>query len=1120
MSNYRLELLGKGAANDPNDGLAILTLSSDEEMSKVPVYSIEVLSRDTSIRPSEVLMQVFSVKCEFDDEQGEKHTRYFTGHAVKFSPVPDEEERSSRYFKYRIELRPWLWFLGLRRNCWIFQGKSIQEIIEELLQRYPSAPAVEWRIAPPRKKREYCVQYRESDLNFVSRLLEEEGIHYWFEHSRDKAVLVLGNGTHAVKPLPADDTLIYTVQFGGEQRYNELYGWGYESEVCPDFIRLWDYDFITCEKRERTLKAEIPEHLLEDQESQLDYFDYPAGFVEDGGNPESNPVYLDEQAEIRLAELRGRQEIFAGTSEWPDLAVGYTVEIDNHPNPDLNREVVILSTRWSLVSTAYQSQYTKNESPQTLCHFRAFPLKQWHRPQAVTRKPVIPGSQTAIVVGKENDEIHTDKHGRIKVRFHWDGNGSDNVKDENRSCWVRVAQMWAGNGWGTQFIPRVGQEVVVSFLEGDPDRPLVTGSVYNGRNKPAYEQPANLTQSGIRTKSSPDGGAKDFNELMFEDKKGEEEVYFKAQRRMDLCIGQNFYQSVGGESNITIGGASLMTMEDKHHVFVYDDQYLSILGEANWACVHDVKFHCGQNMNLRATRNFNLLSGGAFSISGGNITLKAGGSFIKLSAGGIEIEGPIVKINCGGSAAAASVPKVKFAEVARVSKCGYISLDQPAPALDVPPPALDVPPLELPPRPVLPLDQGIRSIDTTMRWQCSTLQGIIDQGDAALDAIDDSMTSLDNKLNTLLTNATDMGESAMQQAADLVGKAQVAMNEAKTQIASAQTDVCQALESSAKQFQSLTQNTVKGVCNAADQIAKATNHSAVQSVLGGAGIANQVNQALAAQGAALQDRLSALQSAADQAVDGMLDTAQDAVNAAGNTLGEGLGDVTDALVAGADKLKSEAGNALDKASDATRSALKEAAATASAAKGTAKAALTKAKASVCHAIPAITSILHTVGHEILKIDKATESLLKKEAGIAMDIARQVERATEQAIDYAKDKAKQAEQAVREGAEQLAQQAEKAIDSAKNTAKQAEQAVREEAEQLAQQAEKAIDSAKDTVNDIHNKVKQAEQAVQNRAEQLAQQAEQAVAEAKQQIDKAADQAKQAAASAEQALKKLI
>lgn len=620
MANYRLELLGKGAASDPNDGLTILTLSGDEEMSKVPCYSLEVLSRNADIRPREVLMQAYSVKCDFDDEEGNWHTRYFTGHAVKFSPVSEDEGSFGRYAKYRIELRPWLWFLSLRRNCWIFQGKSVQEIINELLQRYPSAPAVEWRISPPRKKREYCVQYRESDLDFFSRLLEEEGIHYWFEHSRDKAVLVLGNGTHAVQALPADDTLIYAAQLGSEQRYNELHRWGYDSQLCPDSIRLWDYDFITCEKREQTLKAEIPEHLLEDRNNQFDCFDYPAGFVEDQGDPESNPVYLDEQAEIGLAELRGRQEIFVGTSEWPDIAVGYTAKVDNHPNPDLNQKVVIFSTHWSLADSGHDSQWLpEDQLPQTLCHFKAFSFQYWQRPRTVTRKPVIPGSQTAIVVGKENDEIYTDKHGRIKVRFHWDYNESDDIKDENRSCWVRVAHLWAGNGWGTQFIPRVGHEVVVSFLEGDPDRPLVTGSVYNGNNKPTYEQPKNLTQSGIRTRSSPGGGASNYNELRFEDKKNKEQVYLHAERNLDTVIEKRETRKVGTDSFTKVDGMMQLSVGDKRTADIGSDDVLNVVNNQN--------IHIGGNQGVAVYGTTHFTSIGDWTSAAPNITVKGTQSY-------------------------------------------------------------------------------------------------------------------------------------------------------------------------------------------------------------------------------------------------------------------------------------------------------------------------------------------------------------------------------------------------------------------------------------------------------------------------------------------------------------
>lgn len=1141
MANYRLELLGKGAASDPDNGLTILTLSGDEDMSKVPCYSIEVLSRNADIRPNEVLMQAYSVKCAFDDEEGNWHSRYFNGHAVKFSPVPEDEGSFGHYAKYRIELRPWLWFLGLRRNCWIFQGKSVQEIIDELLQRYPSAPAAEWRIAPPRKKREYCVQYRESDLDFFSRLLEEEGIHYWFEHRDDQAVLVLGNGTHAVTPLPADDTLIYAAQLGSEQRYNELHRWGYECQLCPDSIRLWDYDFITCEKREQMLKAEIPEHLLEDQNSQFDSFDYPAGFVEDQGNPESNPVCLDEQAEIRLAELRSRQEIFVGTSEWPDIAVGYTVNVDNHPNPELNQKVIIFSTHWSLADSGHDSQWLpEDQLPQTLCHFKAFSFQYWQRPRTVTRKPVIPGSQTAIVVGKESDEIHTDRHGRIKVRFHWDWNGSDDIKDENRSCWVRVAQLWAGNGWGTQFIPRVGQEVVVSFLEGDPDRPLVTGSVYNGRNKPAYEQPKNLTQSGIRTQSSPGGGAKDFNELTFEDKKGKEAVYFKAQRRMDINVGQNFYQYVKGESNVRIGGNSRTSVERDQHTKVHGQQRLWVKNEVSW--VSDTGFYTqAPKLWLHGSHSLFITShkneaGGQINIeSRGHLILECGESQIALTPDAIRINAPRVEVNSGNQMFFFDNWGGKNAEDATGFKHDSTSLGATqAPALSATPTAspliegVDASPIEppeepevitfslgetfepkpLPRRPQLP-NQGIRSITTTMHWECTSLKEIANQGDAALAEIDALINDLESKLNALVDEAADMSQEAVQYAADLVGKAQVTMNEAKTQIASTQTSVCQALEDKGKQFQRLAQNTVNGVCNAANQAAQATNAPEVQSALSRAGIAGQFNQGINQANTDLQNQLSALQSTANNVVSEAVETSQDVVNAAGDTLTGALDEGAKALASGAEKLKSGAGSAINKASNATRDALKAAIAAARSAKKAAQAAIALAKVNVCLPIPGLSSALDIAKREAQRIGNTANALIREKANMLEDMA------------------KDANKQIRQAGQQIADHVEDAFNEAKDKANQVERAVREQVDPIidevkdtVNQVEEAYDDAKAKVTEIRNRVKQAEQVVQERTGQLAEQIESAVSEAQQQYSEAVNTARQVAANAKQALSALV
>ena len=560
MTTYTLKLSGEGAANDPDKGLAVYRLTGNEHLSQMPAYTIEALARSAVIAPRDVLMQHYTVCCEFSDKSGDKHQRHFSGYAVKFTPIPGVEGRIGRYARYRIELRPWFWFLGLRRNSRIFQNMDVKEILDELVKGHPYHEInIDWRCSGFGEKREYCVQYRETDLDFISRLLEEQGFHYWFEYTDTKAVLVLTYEFTQPKPLPAGESLLYGTQIGSGHRHNELQSWGRESELATGSVTLMDYDFIKAESISSSLKGPfwVPDspHLPDNYPREhLEYFDYPAGYVSGGGNPENSPVYLDDWAstDVRLREQQNRLEVFSGISEWPDIATGYAARVENHPDPVLNQHVVILSTHWTLENHGDDySAALEGRDARTCCEFRAFRSERGHRPERRTRKPVIPGLQTAVVVGKGGDEICTDKHGRIKIRFHWD-RADVGGKEENRSCWVRVAQMWAGKGWGTQFIPRVGMEVVVSFLEGDPDRPLVIGAVYNGANPPTYPQPADLTKSGIRTQSSPGGNSSEYNEFRFEDKKGQEEVYLQAQRDLNILVKNNRSQHVLQNKLLTV----------------------------------------------------------------------------------------------------------------------------------------------------------------------------------------------------------------------------------------------------------------------------------------------------------------------------------------------------------------------------------------------------------------------------------------------------------------------------------------------------------------------------------------------------------------------------------------
>ena len=634
MTTYTLKLSGEGAANDPDKGLAVYRLTGSEHMSQMPAYTIEALARSAVIAPRDVLMQHYTVCCEFSDKSGDKHQRHFSGYAVKFTPIPGVEGRIGRYARYRIELRPWFWFLGLRRNCRIFQNMDVKEILDELVKGHPHYEInIDWRCSGFGEKREYCVQYRETDLDFISRLLEEQGFHYWFEYTDTKAVLVLTYEFTQPKPLPAGETLLYGTQIGSGHRHNELQSWGRESKLATGSVTLMDYDFIKAESISSSLKEPfwVPDspHLPDNYpREQLEYFDYPAGYVSGGGDPENSPVYLDDwaSADVRLRELQNRLEVFSGVSEWPDIATGYAARIENHPDPALNQQVVVLSTHWTLENHGDDySAALEGKDARTCCEFRAFSSERGHRPERRTRKPVIPGLQTAVVVGKGDDEICTDKHGRIKIRFHWDRTDVGG-KEENRSCWIRVAQMWAGKGWGTQFIPRVGMEVVVSFLEGDPDRPLVIGSVYNGANPPTYQQPIDLTVWGIRSHSTKYANYNEYNEFRFEDKRSYEEIYIQAQRNLKILVKNDRRKHVMNNNLIIVDVDNAQYVKNNKFLDVTLNYSQNVHNNKNIAIDNDF------NINVGGNSTQNICNNSFINISGNHLHQTIG-NFINIIEG-------------------------------------------------------------------------------------------------------------------------------------------------------------------------------------------------------------------------------------------------------------------------------------------------------------------------------------------------------------------------------------------------------------------------------------------------------------------------------------------------------
>lgn len=509
------------------DMLLFRSMAATEELSRLSEFDIDLLSESRNIPLNAILGKNVTVKLELQDES----VRHFNGFVTRFR----QGGMAGRYHTYRATVRPWLWFLTRTADCRIFQEKTVPQIIKEVFADH-SVADVRDQLTYSYRKRTYCVQYRETDFDFVSRLMEQEGIYYFFSHAEGRHTLVLADAYSAHEPAAGYDSLQYVdaerVVRPGQEYISQ---WDCDCEIQPGKYEIDDYDFerpsVDLTVRSRMERG----HVFGDYE----IYDFPGTYSQ----ADDGKQYVDS----RIDELHSRFEVAHGRSNARGLAAGSLFHLTGQPRADQNREYLLLSTSYLLSFNDYETGDAPGAS--CSCRFDALASKQQFRPYRVTPRPVVQGPQTAVVVGPEGDEIYTDRYGRVKVQFHWDRYGR---KNENSSCWIRPSHPWAGKNWGMVSIPRIGQEVIVDFIEGDPDQPIITGRVYNAEQMPPYDLPANMTQTGILSRSSKGGTSANANELRFEDKKGEEQVYLHAEKNQDISVENDETHTVGHDRAKTI----------------------------------------------------------------------------------------------------------------------------------------------------------------------------------------------------------------------------------------------------------------------------------------------------------------------------------------------------------------------------------------------------------------------------------------------------------------------------------------------------------------------------------------------------------------------------------------
>jgi type VI secretion system secreted protein VgrG len=617
------------------DALLLRAMDAAEHLSRPFEYRLDLMSERIDLKPGDLLGTAASVRLALPDGR----ERHFNGHLSRFAQVGFDGANGL----YQATLVPWLWFLSRTADCRIYQEQSVPDIVKSIFREHGFTDFEE-RLTGSYRPWGYCVQYRETDLNFINRLLEHEGIYYFFDQQPDKHKLILADGYSAHSATPGYvEVPYYPPDTAGVRERDHLNTWSLVQEVCPGTFAHNAYDFTAPRKALLARRSSPKGHALADYE----VYDFADDYTEsaDGEN----------YARIRLEEAQALQALVEAQGNAHGLAVGALFKLTNYRREDQNREYLIVSSDYRLESNPFGSIEATPQRPVVRATIRAIDSQIPYRPPRVTRKPVVQGPQTAVVVGKAGEEIWTDQHGRVKVQFHWDRYGKH---DENSSCWMRVSQVHSGRGFGGIDTPRIGEEVIVECLEGDPDRPIITGRVYNGDNRPPNGLPAAAMISGLKSNSTPGGGG--FNQIMMDDSKGKELLNTNAQYNMDTHVGNNQATVVDVDQSNQVGANQTEEVGSNRTVQIGAKDSLTV-GAARSTGIganHDVTVGGSQTWSVSGTESTTI---------GGSSSLQVGGSRTETIGGPHSIVNPLLTVTTAaataltaGSAFTASSPRVSL----------------------------------------------------------------------------------------------------------------------------------------------------------------------------------------------------------------------------------------------------------------------------------------------------------------------------------------------------------------------------------------------------------------------------------------------------------------------------
>lgn len=662
-----------------------------EGISELFRYEVDLVAKpETTIDPEKIVAKKVCVAIQAD------HTgtqRYFNGIVASFEMNGGDEE----FNNYSAIIVPSLWLLTLNKNTRVFQNQTVLDVIKAVLSPYGISPTVD--TSGTYQTMEYCTQYRETDFAFISRLMEQHGIFYYFKHTAGDHTLTLQDVSSKLSACAVQDTFRYAPEGAETEGYYDLviHELLSRSTLVTGKYTAWDYSFI----RYKTLplgsasETSTKGPLGANSHEQYDYADSGAAYFKKADSDSKINTQGDFLVTMRRDSGDAGTLLVEGVSNAIPMQTGYTFTLSEHPQKGLNVKYVLTRVEHRAEQLPpYRTQTTGEAQPYSNT-FTAVPFSIPYRPPMQTEKPVVHGMHTGMVVVPSGEDSYMDKYGRVCVQFWWDRLRKENTPDNTL---LRVAQSWAGKGWGTYFWPRVGDEVLIDFMEGDPDQPIVVGSVYNGVNMPKYDPAGQYTLAGILTRSSMNGGTANANELRFEDLQGKEQVYMNAERDYDLHVEHDWHTLVGNEqhstiksnqfeevdadSHLLVKGKQLHEVDGEAHLNVKSNQIVQVGGDRSHQVTGNIKESVGQtygmtvgenlvqqvgqnhslqagqnqqiqtgmNCNVTAGQTINLLGGMSVNITGGStgVSIVGPGGFISITEAGIAIMGTMVMINSGG----------------------------------------------------------------------------------------------------------------------------------------------------------------------------------------------------------------------------------------------------------------------------------------------------------------------------------------------------------------------------------------------------------------------------------------------------------------------------------------